>query len=394
MRTRLWLGPVAVIAALFGSLGWYGAQQLEEPCAAADRLNTAGQVDEARKAYVVILKTGAVSDYAAFCAAQGMSQLPPKPKSEDRAAPVVTSTQPEKERAASSWAAAVSEGFDRVGKNLTNRAINRPVGPGEVGWVALLAFLVIGVRGWARYVDKGRLPTISVSTFINGAADEKAVNEKAVEARFREVLAMTDLRPDAGIAGGALDAVTTVVKDSPVPQAKWIAVVVSLMRTILAPKGLVASATVIGPDDLTVTLSWREGGPVLRTEAFSSDAVGAIRHDAAAKAAYATWILASELASDRVIPQWRRWTSRDGFAAYQVATQLPHDKAGPLLQRAVEKDPSNADALLAYAEWLEEATSPNRLGDAIEIYEELRALWPHLLEPQYRLSAALAVAAS
>jgi hypothetical protein len=195
-----------------------------------------------------------------------------------------------------------------------------------------------------------------------------------------------------------------IVKEAPLPQAKWVGQLLEHAPGLMRPKhGHRVSGTAWRSDNrisLAVQVADAGSGNAERVVTFD----GGDNEDVARQAAAAIY---QEITSHRWVRRhtkpWERWRgpTAPGLALLQKAKALEADsdgqKARIAYDKAVEADPLNATVRIQRAAALLETAVARRgtrapprfdqLLDAVEDYREIGALWPQFWVARYRLAA-------
>jgi hypothetical protein len=274
-----------------------------------------------------------------------------------------------------------------------------------VDWVllALAAALVAWVVASLRAIT--RLGPIVVEPLEHDGEGEAAAPIKALTTQLREKLSRTGLNPPPAVpAGTPRINLVDAVKESPVPQAAWLAALIDLVPrprpseykvsgVLLEAEGL---PPLQGPRGLRFAVVPAGEG---RTELDTITSCGNWS-DAVTTAASRIYLHVSQDATG-AFPVWARWHEQSSLEAYVESCRLRTDQpqeAITRLEQAETDEPFNALATLQIAN-LYEQCRPTAGGPAVDMRARLQAHavrryldvardWPEIVEARYRLSVA------
>jgi hypothetical protein len=288
-------------------------------------------------------------------------------------------------------------------------------------WVllAVAAGLVYWVASSLRAVT--RLGPVGVDTLEHDGLETTAAPVKALTAQLREALARSGLSPAPAVPAGTpqvnlLDA----IKESPIPQANWIA---SLLQLVPRPRpseykisGVLMGIESAAPD-YPPPCGLRFSVLPVGVGSGDLDTVdGYMQHSAAVAAAASEIYLHISQDATGAFPIWARWRTAESLEAYVDSAQLLNQnriaEAIAQLVKAKRREPFNALPALQIANLSEQAIPVRQpresdgaravrmieqakwQADALSRYLAVANDWPELVEARYRTSVTAAALAS
>jgi hypothetical protein len=290
-------------------------------------------------------------------------------------------------------------------------------------WVLIaLAFAAL-YWVWTSLRSTTRLGPIEVELLEHDGDGELDV--RALTATLRERLAASGLVPPPVVPSGTPQTnLVTAVKESPVPDAGWIASLLQLVPSAPEPARYKLSGTLLGeapvehprttqsaasPGNSCGLSFWlrpeRDGAPLLDTVARRAT------HERAVLDAATTVYLHISRHAPQVFPPWARWHTPEGLEAFVEAGRARREgrwgEAHRKLRAAERLEPANVLVQLQLANTDERdaalvggsaaAKKAERQAGALRRYLNVAVEWPQLVEARYRaaiLAATLAATCS
>jgi hypothetical protein len=186
-------------------------------------------------------------------------------------------------------------------------------------------------------------------------------------------------------------ALGTVLSESAIPKADFIAAVIALLDYLLSSLGLrkygyIVSCVASGeesksPVHFTIEIKLMQNKQLKKTYSLS----GKTYRELAVEASYwIYWYLSGQKRSLRSIPPWYRFPTSDGFLKFKKAQKASAEEKVGFYKEAIKEAPLNALALLSLGDYLE---CSDQYLDALELYIKAVLLWPHLYGIWYRIGA-------
>lgn len=289
-------------------------------------------------------------------------------------------------------------------------------------WILVAIAISLVAWAWVRAMAPARLGTIEIGDLAadSGFPSDGSSGVVSIKAELQRQLGERGWLPTGAVPSGSptVASLASAVGDAPVPQAKWIADIVSLipfpptatsfkltgtLRTSQCPDG----STQVG---ITYQLSCL--GPETQTkldEQWGSDWPTVI--DATSKEIYRA---ISQMAP-AIYPRWARWESRDSLTCYRAGllAEHPERQHGPCgasagtskpdfgaayaaYRDAAELDPENMLARLRAANCAERTSGQlarhdrlSRQIQALESYISVHLREPNIFEAGFRASVVL-----
>lgn len=304
-----------------------------------------------------------------------------------------------------------------------------------IDWVLLAVAGALIAWVWSSLQAITRLGPIEVAALEHDGKDGDGVPVKALTAQLREALSRTGLSPPPAVPAGTPQInLIDAIKESPIPQANWIAAIIQLVPRP-RPSEYHISGVLLGSEPVAEAPPTQEpadGDPeptpcglrfaVVPAGDGSSElstVVGFATHSEAVIDATSEMFLHISQDATAAFPIWARWhhkTSLEAFVDSWQQRQSSHVQAAiNQLEAAKSKEPFNALADLQVANLYEkcepevlvpEADAP---GDdapsadvlraqlrahAVRRYLEVADAFPEVVEARYRLAIAAGTLAS
>jgi hypothetical protein len=278
---------------------------------------------------------------------------------------------------------------------LVQRCVSRLSGDrltlGRVEGLLIIAIVIVLLRRVVLRI-RGRRPGPVQISDIEDATGQLGADLKGIRAMIEDSLAGFGLLPPGPPTSVVRYDFLSVAEASPVPNIKWLASLLNLLRDVLAIKpGHTIAATASRQNDLcavTVRVTRVPGGKVedVRT------VTGQTFHEAAEKAA--SFIIQQVLNHPqyrRTVPRWSRWSpaKSESFWHYLKGLELKErDDPGALdeFKLAARLQPANVLIQLEIGSQYEEQ---GQFLNALETYLDTARLWRDVIEVRYRLFATL-----
>jgi hypothetical protein len=288
-------------------------------------------------------------------------------------------------------------------------------------WVLLAVAAALLAWVWASLRATTRLGPIEVAALEYDGKDDGDVPVKALTARLREALSRTGLSPPPAVPAGTPQInLIDAIKESPIPQANWIAAIVQLIPRprpseyhiggvlLGAEPPSDARATVPGPCGLRYSVVPAGDGT---SELDTVD--GCQAHSAAVVKATSQIFLHISQDATGAFPIWARWhrtTSLEAFIdSWGLREQRLIEPALARLRAAKQEEPFNALADLQIANLYEQCEPefdvrpPAPVSDVAEVqlkayavreYLKVARAFPEVVEARYRLAVSAGTLAS
>ena len=282
-----------------------------------------------------------------------------------------------------------------------------------IDWVLLAIAVALILWVWRSLHAMTRLGPIEVAALEHDGSEGSAVPLKALTAQLREALSRTGLSPPPAVPAGTPQInLIDAIKESPIPEANWIAALIQLIPrpepseyhiggVLLGVEAAPAGAGTPAQNSCGLRFAVVPAGDGTS----ELDTVkGFTTYSAAVIDATSKMFLHISQDATGAFPIWARWHHKESLEAFVESWEQRKDgeiqSAISLLEFAKGKEPFNALADLQIANLYEKCeTAPAgarvRLrAHAVRRYLEVANAFPEVVEAHYRLAIAASTLAS
>ena len=327
-----------------------------------------------------------------------------------------------------------NSGQHNIPRGVVNRLETAVTSLTLMDWVLLAVAAALIAWVWASLHAITRLGPIEVAALEHDGKEDDGVPVKALTAQLREALSRTGLSPPPAVPAGTPQInLIDAIKESPIPNANWIAAIVQLVPRP-RPSEYHISGVLLGPEppadnppddeppDPESPDGQLESGPCgLRFAVVPAGdgtaELSTVRdcptHSAAVISATSEMFLHISQDATGAFPIWARWHNKTSLEAFVNSWKLREggdvQAAIDQLESAKREEPFNALADLQVANLYEkcEPEAPEQATDAavkvlqselrahaVQRYLEVANAFPEVVEAHYRLAIAAGTLAS
>ena len=275
-----------------------------------------------------------------------------------------------------------------------------------IDWVLLAIAVGLVLWVWRSLHAITRLGPIEVAALEHDSKESDAVPLKALTAQLRQALSRTGLSPPPAVPAGTPQInLIDAIKESPIPQANWIAAIIQLIPRP-EPSEYHISGVLLGVESASPPPACGLRFAVVPAGEGRSDldtVKGFATHSAAVVDATSKMFLHISQDATGAFPIWARWHHKESLEAFVDSWEQREagatQAAIALLETAKAEEPFNALADLQIANLYEKCepaggSEVELRAHAVRRYLEVANAFPEVVEARYRLAIVARTLAS